>query len=60
VARSERMGLLPICKKEAAAERNRSLAETYILGIANSFKSDDPLRKSFLFAPPVQRVLDRS
>jgi DNA-binding winged helix-turn-helix (wHTH) protein/tetratricopeptide (TPR) repeat protein len=47
-------------KNEAAGEQNRSLAETHILAIANSFTSDDPLRKSFLSAPPVRRVLDKA
>src|SRR5262249_27741177 len=46
-------------KNEAAAERNRALAETYILAIANSFTSENPLRRSFLSAPPVRRVLDK-
>jgi DNA-binding winged helix-turn-helix (wHTH) protein/tetratricopeptide (TPR) repeat protein len=47
-------------KNQAAAERNRALAETHILAIANSFTGDDPLRRSFLSAPPVQRVLDKA
>jgi DNA-binding winged helix-turn-helix (wHTH) protein/tetratricopeptide (TPR) repeat protein len=47
-------------KNEAAAERNRSLAERHILAISNSFTSDDPLRRSFLSAPPVRRVLDKA
>ena len=47
-------------KNEAAAERNRALAETHILAIGNSFTSDDPLRRSFLSAAPVRRVLDKA
>jgi DNA-binding winged helix-turn-helix (wHTH) protein/tetratricopeptide (TPR) repeat protein len=47
-------------RNEAAAESNRALAETHILAVANSFASNDPLRKSFLSAPPVQRVLDKA
>ena len=47
-------------KNEAAAESNRALAETHILAIANSFMSDDPLRRSFLSASPVRRVLDKA
>jgi len=47
-------------KNEAAAEHNRSLAENHILAIANSFTSDDPLRRSFLSAPPVRRVLAKA
>ena len=46
-------------KNEAAAESNRALAESLILAIANSFTSDDPIRRSFLSAPPVQRILDQ-
>ena len=46
-------------KNEAAAECNRALAETHILAIANSFTNDDPLRRSFLSAPLVRRVLDK-
>src|SRR5262252_5401502 len=44
----------------AAAERNRASAEAHILAIANSFVSDDPLRRSFLSAPPVRRVLAKA
>jgi tetratricopeptide (TPR) repeat protein len=47
-------------KNEAAAERYRALAETHILGIANSFPKDDPLRESFLSAPPVRRILEKT
>jgi tetratricopeptide (TPR) repeat protein len=46
-------------KDDAAAESNRASAESHILSIANSFTSDDPLRKSFLSAPSVRRVLDK-
>jgi len=47
-------------KNDVAAERNRASAEAHILVIANSFTSDDPLRRSFLSAPPVRRVLDKA
>jgi len=47
-------------KDEPAAERNRGLAATHILAIANSFTNEDPLRTSFLSAPFVRRVLDRA
>ena len=39
-------------KNDVAAESNRAFAESHILSIANSFISDDPLRRSFLSAPP--------
>jgi hypothetical protein len=42
------------------AQRNRGLAKMHILAIANSFTSEDPLRKSFLAAPVVRRVLDKA
>lgn len=45
---------------EEASGRNRALAEAYIVAIANSFISDDPLRESFLSAPPVRRVLEKA
>jgi len=45
---------------EVVAERNRGLAKMHILTIANSFTSDAPLRKSFLSAPLVRRVLDKA
>jgi tetratricopeptide (TPR) repeat protein len=47
-----------LTKDDVAAESNRASAESHILSIANSFASDDPLRKSFLSAPSVRRVLD--
>jgi len=47
-------------KDESAAESNRSCAEAAILAIANSFLSHDPLRRSFLSALPVRRVLDKA
>jgi tetratricopeptide (TPR) repeat protein len=47
-------------KNEEASERNRALAEAHIVAIANSFISDDPLRESFLSAPPVRRVLEKA
>ena len=47
-------------KNEAASESNRASAEAHILAIANSLTSDDPLRRSFLSALPVRRVLDKA
>jgi tetratricopeptide (TPR) repeat protein len=47
-------------KNDAAAESNRASAEAHILAIANSFTSDDPLRRSFLSAPSARRVLDKA
>jgi DNA-binding winged helix-turn-helix (wHTH) protein/tetratricopeptide (TPR) repeat protein len=47
-------------KNEEASDRNRALAEAHIVAIANSFISDDPLRESFLSAPPVRRVLEKA
>ena len=44
-------------KEPKRAEANRERAESYILKIANSFEPDEPLRKSFLNAAPVSRVL---
>jgi len=49
-----------LAKNDGAAERNRASAEAHILAIANSFVSDDPLRRSFLSAPPVRRVLAKA
>jgi hypothetical protein len=46
-------------KNQAAAESNRAAAEAHIFAIANSFMSDDPLRRLFLSAPRVRRVLDK-
>ncbi|HXH66762.1 MAG TPA: AAA family ATPase [Candidatus Limnocylindrales bacterium] len=39
------------------AGMNRQRAETCIFKIANSFAPDEPLRATFLAAPPVRRVL---
>jgi tetratricopeptide (TPR) repeat protein len=47
-------------KEDKVAETNRANAEACILKIANSFASDEPLRASFLSAPPVARVLGAS
>ncbi len=47
-------------KNDTAAESNRASAEAHILAIANSFTSDDPLRRSFLSAPSARRVLDKA
>jgi len=46
------------CKKDYAdAKEHRRRAEAYIIKIANSFASDEPLRESFLSALPVVRIL---
>jgi len=42
---------------EQAAETHRSLAQGYILTIANSFLPEEPLREIFLAAGPVRRIL---
>jgi len=44
-------------KNGGAAEVNRARAQACILKIANSFAKDEPLRKSFLSARPVARIL---
>jgi DNA-binding winged helix-turn-helix (wHTH) protein/tetratricopeptide (TPR) repeat protein len=44
-------------KEQKAAEAYRERAESCILKIANSFEPDEPLRKSFLNAAPVCRIL---
>jgi DNA-binding winged helix-turn-helix (wHTH) protein/tetratricopeptide (TPR) repeat protein len=44
-------------KDETAAEAQRARAEAIILALANSFASADPLRHTFLSAPPVRRIL---
>lgn len=46
-------------KEQTVAEEYRARSERYILKIANSFESDEPLRKSFLNAAPVSRVLSK-
>jgi predicted ATPase len=47
-------------KEHKAAEANRALAEACILEIANSLADDEELRRSFLSARPVARVLGAS
>jgi len=44
-------------KDDDAAESHRACAEAHILGMAHSFAPDEPLRQSFLAAPPVRRIL---
>jgi DNA-binding winged helix-turn-helix (wHTH) protein/tetratricopeptide (TPR) repeat protein len=44
-------------KDDDAAETHRACAEAHILGMAHSFAPDEPLRQSFLDAPPVRRIL---
>jgi DNA-binding winged helix-turn-helix (wHTH) protein/tetratricopeptide (TPR) repeat protein len=46
-------------KKEKAAEADRRRTETILLSLADSFESDEPLRRSFLAAGPVQRIVRR-
>jgi DNA-binding winged helix-turn-helix (wHTH) protein/tetratricopeptide (TPR) repeat protein len=45
-------------KNYKAAEIYRKRAEEEILSIANSFDAEEPLRRSFLAAAPVRRILD--
>ena len=47
-------------RNDKPAEANRERAEACILKIANSFATDEPLRASFLSAPPIARVLGAS
>jgi hypothetical protein len=47
-------------KDDKTAEANRERSEACILKIANSFARDEPLRASFLSAPPIARVLGAS
>jgi DNA-binding winged helix-turn-helix (wHTH) protein len=47
-------------RDDKPAEANRERAEACILRIANSFARDEPLRASFLSAPPIARVLGAS
>ena len=45
-------------KEHRTAEAHRRLAENSILAIADSFEPDEPLRATFLVAPPVRRILE--
>jgi hypothetical protein len=47
-------------RDDKPAEANRERAEACIRKIANSFARDEPLRASFLSAPPIARVLGAS
>src|SRR5260370_34086081 len=47
-------------KNDVAAQRNPPSAEAHILVTATSFPSDDPLRRSYLSAPPVRLVRDHA
>jgi len=47
-------------RDDKPAEANRERAEACILKIANSFARDEPLRASFLSAPPIASVLGAS
>ena len=42
----------------ADAESHCERAQAYIFKIANSFAKEEPLRKSFLSAPPIARILN--
>jgi DNA-binding winged helix-turn-helix (wHTH) protein/tetratricopeptide (TPR) repeat protein len=44
-------------KEHKTAETNRERAESCILKIVDSFAPDEPLRATFLAAPPVRRIL---
>ena len=41
------------------AERHRASAVEAVMRVADSFEDGDPLRTSFLTAPPVRRILER-
>jgi len=47
-------------RNDHAAEASRVRAESVILTLANSFDAGEPLRRSFLAAGPVQRILGAS
>jgi hypothetical protein len=42
----------------AAAGRHRAFGRATILKLANSLADDEPLRETFLSAPPVRRIVD--
>jgi DNA-binding winged helix-turn-helix (wHTH) protein/tetratricopeptide (TPR) repeat protein len=44
-------------KNHDAAEAQRAQAERVVLTLAGSFESDEPLRRSFLSADPVRRIV---
>ena len=44
-------------KNGRAAEMHRADAAGYIIGVANSFMPDEPLRASFLAAAPIQGIV---
>ena len=51
-----------ICRAEGngvAGARHRAEAQRIIAKITNSFEPDEPLRKCFLTAPPIRRVLEQ-
>jgi len=47
-------------QRKEAAEMHRARAEANIRTLAGSFAPDEPLRRSFLAAAPVSRILDKS
>jgi len=47
-------------KDDAAAEAGRARAESVILSLANSLDTDEPLRRSFLAAGAIRRILRTS
>jgi tetratricopeptide (TPR) repeat protein len=46
-------------RDDTLAETHRARAESHILAIANSFAPEEPLRKSFLGAAPIRRILSK-
>jgi tetratricopeptide (TPR) repeat protein len=42
------------------ANRHRALAQQLIMRVADSFEPEEPLRESFLTAPPIRRIFGRS
>src|SRR5262249_19310066 len=47
-------------KRKQAAEIHRARAEVYLRALADSFAPNEPLRSTFLKAPPVSRILSKS
>jgi hypothetical protein len=41
----------------ARAKKHRQRAQDLVMTIADSFEYDEPLRESFVTAPPVRRIL---
>jgi len=41
------------------ADRHRAHAQEIVMRVADSFESGEPLRESFLMAPPIRRIFER-